>query len=178
MQLFLPSIPIETKQKIFNLWEEGVTMREIKKEIPLSSSTIIEILKNANDEGILKYDRSESLRRSRIGIKKNFPLTQSIIELWDQGFGTKYIVEKVGVKDAAVHERIVWAQEQGLCNYSKKENDKRNGSFINIGKNNPNKKAVKCIETGAIYESAPAACRELGWPHYKSLGICTVCNKK
>ena len=166
----------DLKKEIICLWNDGKSKGDIDKIIPLSSQTILNILKDANDKGLITYNREESLRRGMVGIKKNAQLTQTIADLWNQGFGTKYIIEKIGVKDSSVHERIIYAQEHGLCNYSKKENDKRNGLLINNGKNNPNKKAVKCIETGIIYESAPAACRELNWPHCKSLGIQAVCS--
>lgn len=59
-------------------------------------------------------------------------------------------------------------------NYGKKvsEETKRKLHEAHVGRNPPNKRPVRCIETGAIYESAKAAAIQLGLDHSSITKCC------
>lgn len=167
---------LERKNKIIEMWNNGYSISKINKETNISTSTIQQILKEANFEGLINYSTKESRSRGRLGINKHMDWTQKIAHLWNQGYGTKDIEKEMNLGTTSIHNRILLANQLGLCNYTKKENDKRNNSYTFTQIRNSNAKMVKCVETGIIYKSAGEASRSLGL--LSSSGICAVCNGK
>ena len=165
---------LEKTNRVIELWNNGFSVKNIKEKVGISTSTISLILKDAKSKGLIEYSSSESLSRGKTGIRKNIERTEELASLWNQGYGIKEIEKRVSLGTEAIRARLYYAAEVGLCDYSKQENYKRNGSYVNSGSKNPFAKRVKCIETGIIYKSAGEASRALGLS--TNTGICAACN--
>lgn len=111
------------KKMVIKLWNKGLTTNEISDELKLKKTDVLDVLKNAKEEGLCDYTYQLALKRGNE--KRKFEYLQKkdnnkteVIKLWNEGRGKQYIMRVLKLSNKMVTEILKEGTEENLCEYS------------------------------------------------------------
>ena len=98
------------KEEIVELWNSGMTQRNIARNLHVSIATIGNILREARKKGI-EVKKANTRRKNVEDMEK---LEAEIVELWNSGMSREEISDKIHVSIAAIGKVLREARKKGI----------------------------------------------------------------
>ena len=113
----------ENKEKILELYNQGLEIKEIAKRLNVTAVTINTYIKELIEEG--RIQEGKDLKQRKKEEKK-----EEVLRLYKQGIETKEIAKKLNLADLTIHRYIRELEEEGRVKRRKtlRKNSKKEGN--------------------------------------------------